>query len=144
MADTLSKKERSKRMSLIRGVDSGPEIKLRRLVYGMGYRYRLHDKGLPGKPDLVFKSRNAVIFMHGCFWHRHKGCSLARLPKSKLDFWKPKLEENRKRDIRNQRKLRSLGWRVLVVWECELSDMDKVSKKVRKFLNYKEVKNEIG
>lgn len=82
--------------------------------------------------------------MHGCFWHRHKGCSLARLPKSKLDFWKPKLEENRKRDIRNQRKLRSLGWRVLVVWECELSDMDKVSKKVRKFLNYKEVKNEIG
>lgn len=138
MADTLSPQERSKRMSLIRGTGSAPEMKLRRLVHGIGFRYRLHVKELPGKPDLVFPSRRAVIFMHGCFWHRHKGCKLARLPKSKLDFWKPKLEENRKRDLRNQRRLRDLGWRVLVVWECQMVDADRVSALVREFLQKQE------
>jgi len=113
-------------------------MKLRRLVHGMGFRYRLHVKELPGKPDLVFPSRRAVIFMHGCFWHRHKGCKLARLPKSKLDFWNPKLEENRKRDLRNQRRLRDLGWRVLVVWECQMVDTDRVSDVVREFLQKQE------
>lgn len=127
MADTLSKNERSKRMSLIRSTGSAPEMKLRRLVHQLGFRFRLHAKELPGKPDLVFPSRRVVIFMHGCFWHRHKGCKLARLPKSKLAFWKPKLDANRKRDIRNQRKLRALGWRLLVVWECELVDTERVS-----------------
>lgn len=113
-------------------------MKLRRLVHGMGYRYRLHVKELPGKPDLVFPSRHAVIFMHGCFWHRHKGCKLARLPKSKLDFWKPKLEENKKRDLRNQWRLRDLRWRVLVVWECQIVDIDRVSVVVREFLEKQE------
>lgn len=138
MADTLSPQERSKRMSLIRGTGSAPEMKLRRLVHGMGFRYRLHVKELPGKPDMVFLSRRAVIFMHGCFWHHHKGCKLARFPKSKLDFWKPKLEENRKRDLRNQQRLSDLGWHVLVVWECHMVDIDRVSEVVREFLQKQE------
>ena len=132
--DTLSPKERSERMSLIRGTGSAPEMKLRRLVHRMGFRYRLHVKELPGKPDLVFPARNAIIFMHGCFWHRHEGCSLARLPKSKLEFWKPKLESNKERDIRNQRQLESLGWRVLIIWECEMADVERVSTIIREFL----------
>ncbi len=134
MTDTLSPKERSKRMSLIRGKDSSPELELRRLVHGMGFRYRLHVTDLPGKPDLVFPSRHAVIFMHGCFWHRHPGCKLARMPKSKLDFWRPKLEGNRERDLRNQEILKKLGWHGLVVWECEMENVEKVSNKVREFL----------
>lgn len=138
MTDTLSPKERSKRMSLIRSIGSAPEMELRRLVHRMGFRYRLHVKELPGKPDLVFHSRCAVIFMHGCFWHRHKGCKLTRLPKSKLEFWEPKLEANRKRDLRNQCQLKALGWRVLVVWECELADTERVSTIVREFLHQKE------
>lgn len=145
MADTLSPKERSERMSRIRGKGSAPEMKLRRLVHGMGFRYRLHIKELPGKPDLVFPSRHAVIFMHGCFWHRHQGCKLARLPKSKLDFWKTKLEANKERDLLHKRQLRDLGWRVLVVWECEMSDTDRVSAIVRDFLHEQEgEKNEIS
>ena len=140
VTDTLSPKERSKRMSLIRGKDSSPELKLRRLVHGMGFRYRLHVKDLPGKPDLVFPSRRAVIFMHGCFWHRHPGCKLARMPKSKLDFWRPKLEGNRKRDLQNQEILKKLGWRVLVIWECEMTNIEYVSNKVRGFLREREMK----
>jgi len=132
--DTLSPKERSERMSLIRCTGSAPEMKLRRLVHRMGFRYRLHVKELPGKPDLVFPARNAVIFMHGCFWHRHKGCRLARLPKSKLGFWKPKLEANKERDLRNQQQLESMGWRVLVIWECEMADVEHVSIIIREFL----------
>jgi len=135
LTDILSPEERSKRMSLIRGTGSAPEIKLRRLVHGMGFRYRLHVRELPGKPDLVFPSRHAIIFMHGCFWHRHSGCKLARLPKSKLEFWKPKLDANKKRDISNQRQLKDLGWRVLVVWECEMVDAERVSINVRNFLD---------
>jgi DNA mismatch endonuclease (patch repair protein) len=134
LIDTLSPKERSERMSLIRGTGSAPEMKLRRLVHRMGFRYRLHVKELPGKPDLVFPARNAVIFMHGCFWHRHEGCSLARLPKSKLEFWKPKLEANKERDLLNQEQLESLGWRVLVIWECEMADVERVSIIIREFL----------
>ena len=144
VADTLTPNERSKRMSLIRGKDSSPELKLRRLVHGMGFRYRLHVKDLPGKPDLVFPSRRAVIFMHGCFWHRHPGCKLARMPKSKSDFWRSKLEGNRERDLRNQEMLKKLGWHVLVIWECEMENIEKVSNKVREFLQGREGKHEIG
>lgn len=133
--DTLSSQERSERMSRVRNKDSAPELKLRRLVHGLGFRYRLHVKELPGQPDLVFPARRSVIFMHGCFWHRHEGCKLARLPKSKLDFWGVKLEANRQRDITHQERLRELGWRVLVVWECELNDVGHVSEIVREFLS---------
>jgi len=134
LTDTLSKKERSERMSRIRSKDSAPELKLRSIIHGMGFRYRLHVKDLPGKPDLVFPSRRSVIFMHGCFWHRHKRCKLARLPKSNLDFWKQKLETNKKRDKTNQNKLIKQGWRVLVVWECEMKDLENVSNLVWDFL----------
>lgn len=133
--DTLSPQERSERMSRIRGKDSTPELKLRRLVHGLGFRYRLHVRELPGQPDLAFPSRRAVIFMHGCFWHRHEGCKLARLPKSKLEFWGDKLETNKQRDISHQQRLRDLGWRVLVVWECELNDVCRVSEIVSEFLS---------
>lgn len=132
--DTLTKRQRSERMALIRCKDTGPEMTLRRLVHSMRYRYRLHDSSLPGKPDLVFRSRGKLIFMHGCFWHRHRRCVLARLPKSKLDFWKPKLEQNRQRDTRNRRRLRRAGWSVLVVWECELHDKQAAARRIRSFL----------
>lgn len=121
-------------MSLIRSKGSAPEMKLRRLVHRMGFRYRLHVKELPGTPDLVLPSRQSVIFMHGCYWHRHEGCKLARLPKSKLDFWKPKLEANKERDSLVRQQLTAQGWRVLVVWECEMADTEKVSSVVRDFL----------
>lgn len=135
MMDTLSPAERSERMAKIRCKDSNPEMKLRRLVHGMGFRYRLHSKNLPGKPDIVFSRRRAVIFMHGCFWHRHEGCALARLPKSRVDFWKKKLEANKQRDQNNQELLESRGWRVLVVWECQLNDTTEISRIVREFLS---------
>src|SRR5208282_4244387 len=122
--DTLNPIQRSERMARIRGRDTGPEWAARRIIHALGYRYRLHRGDLPGRPDLVFPSRRAVIFVHGCFFHRHRDrkCRLARLPKSRLEFWLPKLEGNRKRDLRNTRALRKAGWRVLTLWECELSN----------------------
>jgi len=133
--DTLTESERSKRMKLIRCQDTAPELAVRRLVHGMGYRYRLHLKDLPGKPDLVFPARKKIIFEHGCYWHRHDdpSCKLARLPKSKLDFWLPKLEANRERDRKNSASLKSMGWRVLVIWECEITHPN-LSNKIKGFL----------
>lgn len=135
--DTLSRSERSERMARIRGRDTKPELLVRRLVHRCGFRYRLHHKMLPGKPDLVFASRKKVIFVNGCFWHRHLGCALARLPKSRIEFWMPKLTENRKRDLRNIRSLSRLGWKTHVVWECELHDTSRLEQKIRRFLNAK-------
>ncbi|WP_272873159.1 very short patch repair endonuclease [Sphingomonas arenae] len=134
--DTLSPTERSQRMSKVRHKDTGAELKVRRLVHRLGYRYRLHARSLPGRPDLVFASRKAVIFVHGCFWHRHPDpeCRLARLPKSRRDFWVPKLEANRVRDVRNREALLSAGWRVLELWECQLTDSDQVEQLVHEFL----------
>jgi len=103
----------------------------------MGYRYRLHSKDLPGKPDLVFRSRKKVIFVHGCFWHRHQGCALARIPKSRQDFWIPKFEANRLRDTKTEEALRQAGWQVLVVWECELGDVTSLKNKIEEFLDAK-------
>ncbi|MGF1549852.1 MAG: very short patch repair endonuclease [Sphingomonadaceae bacterium] len=136
MADTLSPSERSARMAKVRGRDSKPEMLVRRLVHGMGFRYRLHDKRLPGAPDLVFPARRKAIFVHGCFWHRHDdpNCKLARLPKSRLDFWKPKLQGNRDRDLRQQAELRELGWKFMVVWECQLRHTEQLENKLRSFL----------
>lgn len=135
MTDTMSRKERSRRMALVRSADTKPEMLVRRLIHGMGYRYRLHRRGLPGTPDLVFVSRRAVVFVHGCFWHRHAGCPLARLPKSRTDFWTPKLEANRERDDRNVVALESQGWRVLTVWECELKDIEELASRLKHFLD---------
>lgn len=136
MSDTLSPPERSARMALIRAKDTKPELIARRLIHGMGYRYRLHRRDLPGCPDLVFPSRRKVIFLHGCFWHRHgKQCPLTRWPKSRMQFWRPKLEANHARDLRNQRELNALGWRWMVIWECELQDKERLWTKIREFLD---------
>jgi len=123
-------------MALIRGKDSKPELVVRRLIHRMGYRYRLHQRDLPGCPDIVFPRRRKAIFVHGCFWHRHgKQCPLTRWPKSKIDFWRPKLEANRARDRRNQRELAALGWRCLIVWECEVRDRERLELKIKEFLD---------
>lgn len=133
--DTLTPAERSERMSRVRSEDTKPEMLVRRVVHGMGYRYRLHVQGLPGRPDLVFPGRGKIIFVHGCFWHRHGSCKNTRWPKSKLDFWKPKLEANNRRDRANEKALRAMGWKVMVLWECQLQDMAWVSKRIRRFLD---------
>ena len=123
-------------MSRIRHRDTKPEMMVRRLLHAMGFRYRLHDKRLPGSPDIVFASRKKAILVHGCFWHRHPdaGCALARMPKSRLDFWRPKLEGNRTRDVRHQSELDALGWRYLIVWECELRDKEQFRNILLAFL----------
>ena len=129
--------ERSARMARIGCRDSKPEMLVRRLVHAMGFRYLLHDHRLPGKPDLVFPSRSKVIFVHGCFWHRHPDpvCKLARMPKSRLDFWLPKLEGNRNRDLRHRSELDEIGWNVLVVWECQMRDREQLQNVLRAFLS---------
>lgn len=122
-------------MRRVRAKNTGPEMRVRKLVFSMGYRYRLHDRSLPGTPDLVFRRPRKVIFVHGCFWHRHARCALARLPKSRTEFWVPKLEGNRRRDRRNMSRLRRAGWDVLVVWECEIADIPRLGKRIRGFLD---------
>jgi DNA mismatch endonuclease, patch repair protein len=109
---------------------------VRRLVYSLGYRFRLHDKRLPGTPDLSLPGRGKVIFVHGCFWHRHPDphCKLARLPKSRLNYWLPKLAANRRRDLQNMEALTSAGWRVLEIWQCELKDLDGLEQRLISFL----------
>lgn len=134
MTDTIGISERSRVMSLVRAKNTRPEMMVRRLVHGAGYRYRLHGAKLPGKPDLVFAGRRKVIFVHGCFWHRHEDCALARMPKSNQDFWMAKLEGNKTRDSANCRKLREWGWDVMVVWECELRDLGAVLQRITCFL----------
>jgi DNA mismatch endonuclease (patch repair protein) len=123
-------------MGLIRGRDTKPEMIVRRLVHGMGFRYRLHDRKLPGQPDLVFAARRKIIFVHGCFWHRHRdeNCKLARLPKSHLEFWLMKLEGNSERDGRFLCELKQLGWSVLVIWECELQNKEVLANRIKEFL----------
>jgi DNA mismatch endonuclease (patch repair protein) len=135
--DTLDGQQRSARMSLVRAKNTKPELLVRRLVHGLGYRYRLHRRALPGTPDLVFPGRDKVIFVHGCFWHRHRGCALARMPKSRLEFWVPKLEGNAERDARDVRALRRLGWGVMTIWECQLRDMTRLENRIRRFLDEK-------
>jgi len=133
--DTLSPDERSERMGRVRNKDTKPEWVVRRLIHSMGYRYRLHGKGLPGHPDLVFKKRRKVVFVHGCYWHRHgSSCPLTRMPKSRLEFWGSKFEGNKQRDLANQEKLRAMGWDHLIVWECQLRGLDDLASRIREFL----------
>jgi DNA mismatch endonuclease (patch repair protein) len=126
MADILSAEARGALMRRIRGKDTRPEFVVRRLVHGMGYRYQLHRRGLPGTPDIVFAPRRQVIFVHGCFWHWHPdpSCRIAGLPKSRLEYWAPKLAANRAPDAATQGMLREAGWRVLVIWECKTAKRD--------------------
>jgi DNA mismatch endonuclease (patch repair protein) len=134
--DNLTPAQRSERMGRVKSKDTKPEMWVRRLVHGMGYRYRLQVSALPGKPDLVFPKYRKVIFVHGCFWHRHpdRNCKLARLPKSGKGFWLNKLQSNYNRDLVKQQELRKLGWGILVIWECELRNQKLVESKIGAFL----------
>jgi DNA mismatch endonuclease, patch repair protein len=135
--DTLTPEQRSERMGRVKGKGSAAERNVRSLVHRMGYRFRLHGAKLLGKPDLVFPGRHKVIFVHGCFWHRHPdpNCRLARLPKSRQDFWVPKLEGNRERDQRTLAELERLGWKSLVLWECQLNQPTFIENEIRTFLD---------
>ncbi len=119
MTDKLSKEKRSWNMSRIKSSNTKPEMVVRSLLHAMGHRYRLHRKDLPGKPDIVLPKYKTVIFINGCFWHRHSGCNNATMPKTNTEFWEKKLLENVERDIKKQADLENLGWNVIVIWECE-------------------------
>ena len=135
MVDTLSAKHRSWNMSRIRGRDTGPERSLRSLLHNEGFRFRLHDRSLPGKPDIVLKKHQAIIMVHGCYWHRHPGCRNATTPSTRTDFWTEKFEGTIARDKQNLAALAALGWRVLIVWECDLEkNPDKVMAGIRGWL----------
>lgn len=121
-------------MQSVKTKDTGPELTVRRLLFAAGYRFRLHRRDLPGSPDIVLPGRRKVIFVHGCFWHGH-GCSKGHAPKSRGDYWLPKIATNQQRDRTNVERLRALGWSVLTVWQCELRDLDALLHRLRIFLN---------
>ena len=122
-------------MSLVKSKNTGPELAVRKLVFSMGCRYRLHGAGLPGKPDLVFARRKKVVFVHGCFWHRHAGCKKATTPASNMEYWLPKFARTVERDQQTLDTLQARGWSALVVWECELKDTDALAEKLKAFLD---------
>ena len=132
--DAISPKRRSENMRRIKSKGMKPELIVRRIVHGMGYRYRLHARHLPGRPDLAFIGCKKVIEVRGCFWHQHHGCAEAHVPKSHTDYWLPKLAHNMWRDRTNGRRLRALGWRVLVIWECEVTPTERLLPRLQKFL----------
>ena len=132
--DRISKEHRSWNMSRIQSRDTKPEKAVRSILHKLGYRFRLHRKNLPGSPDIVLPKYNSVIFVHGCFWHRHKNCKKAYSPKTKKTFWEEKFKTNIERDIKVNNELKSDGWRVFVVWECELSYIESVAKELEIFL----------
>lgn len=121
-------------MSRIRGRDTLPEKRVRSLLHGLGFRFSLRRKDLPGKPDIVLPARHAVVFVHGCFWHQHKGCRNATMPNTRRPFWEAKLNGNAARDGRIRKELRSLGWHVMTVWECELADESRIGRRLAKAL----------
>jgi DNA mismatch endonuclease, patch repair protein len=135
MTDIFTPEKRSEVMSRIRGSDTRPEMVVRRMAHAMGYRFRLHRRDLPGTPDLVFPGRRKVVFVHGCFWHRHEGCRNASRPKSRVEFWQAKFRANVDRDRRALAGLAELGWDVLVIWECETKEPDTVARRLRDFLD---------
>jgi DNA mismatch endonuclease, patch repair protein len=132
--DTLTPAERSTRMALIRSKNTKPELEVRKLTHALGYRYSLHKRGLPGKPDLAFPCQKKVIFVHGCFWHSHEGCRVANQPKSRSDFWENKFKRNKARDASNQLSLMKGGWDVCVIWECETKNISDIKDRLRHFL----------
>lgn len=128
--DRLTAEQRSWNMSRIKGRDTGPERQVRSLLHRLGFRFSLKRRDLPGRPDIVLARYGTVIFVHGCFWHRHKNCHNSVLPKTRPEFWLAKLNGNVERDKRNAIALKDLGWKVLIVWECEVSDEPKLSQKL--------------
>lgn len=134
MRDRMTPAERSAQMRRITKRDTGPEVRVRRVAHSLGYRFRLHRRDLPGSPDIVFPGRRKIALVHGCFWHQHEGCRLKRQPKSRLDYWLPKLARNVARDKTVQEELAHLGWQVLVIWECETRDAKLIADRLRAFL----------
>ena len=130
MTDIVDSQRRSELMASIRGRDTAPELAVRRIAHRMGLRFRLHRNDLPGRPDLVFSKHRLAVFVHGCFWHRHHGCRYASTPKSRIAFWTEKFAANVARDARQEAALRALGWRVLVVWQCESRDEGTVERRL--------------
>lgn len=135
MVDYLTPEDRSVLMSKIRGKDTRPEMAVRRVVYSLGYRYRLHCRDLPGTPDIVLRRLRKIIFVHGCFWHRHERCPQAYTPKSRQAFWRRKFRGTKLRDRRHLIQLKKDGWDVLIIWECELHSIKSTSRKIKGFLN---------
>lgn len=133
VVDTRTQEQRRKIMQAVKGRDTGPEWAVRRLLHRAGYRYRLHVHKLPGTPDIVFPARRKAIFVHGCFWHGHE-CRIGQPPKSRLDYWGAKIDANRSRDARKQAELEALGWSVVVVWQCEIKDLDALESRLWTFL----------
>lgn len=134
MADRLNSQRRSWNMSRIKSRDTIPELAVRKVLYRMGYRYRLHSPAIPGKPDIVLKRYRAAIFVHGCFWHRHPGCKFAYTPKSRVEFWTKKFEANINRDETVKKQLSDLGWKYLIIWECETKSTETIEHLLRGFL----------
>lgn len=132
--DTLTKAQRSERMAKIRSKNTRPELRVRQALHGLGYRYRLHRRDLPGCPDLVFPSRRKIVFVHGCFWHGHLGCKVANKPKTHGSFWSAKFKRNRSRDASNQAALVRNGWKVCTVWECETRYTAVLESRLSRFL----------
>jgi DNA mismatch endonuclease, patch repair protein len=133
MTDTRTAEQRRRIMQSVGTKDTGPELVVRRALFALGYRYRLHRKDLAGRPDIVLPSRRKAIFVHGCFWHGH-GCPKGRASKSRVEYWGPKLEANRARDARNLADLKAQGWDVSIVWQCELGDPAKLSARLKRFV----------
>jgi DNA mismatch endonuclease, patch repair protein len=134
VTDSLTPDCRSENMRRIRAKGTSPEMVVRRAVHAMGYRYRLHVATLPGKPDLVLPRLKKIIEVRGCFWHQHKGCIDSHIPKSRTEYWRPKLTGNRQRDNKNEKQLRAAGWRLLTLWECEVRDVARLRKRLLAFL----------
>lgn len=134
MVDSLTPDRRSWNMSRIRGSNTAPEKQVRSILHAEGYRFRLHDKTLPGKPDIVLPKYRSVILVHGCFWHRHAGCRLSYSPKSRIEFWQAKFARTVERDKENLACLNALGWKALVIWECQITDTEKLIARINKFL----------
>lgn len=133
MTDMFTPERRSEIMARIKSVDTNPEMRLRQIIHALGYRFRLHRRDLPGNPDIVLPSYHAAIMMHGCFWHGHT-CKDGRRPESNSAYWEKKLDRNIERDRRNASALRRLGWRCMVVWECQLKNQDRIARRVERFL----------
>lgn len=134
MTDHVNRGKRSLIMAAVHSKDTKPELTVRSLVHALGYRFRLHVASLPGKPDLVFPGRRKIIFVHGCFWHRHARCRYATSPKTRSDFWQEKFLTNVARDRRTRRELKKLGWSILTVWQCELKNPQKLEVRIEEFL----------
>lgn len=134
MADTLTPSQRSERMSRVRAKNTKPEMNARRAAHRLGYRFRLHRRDLPGKPDMVFPRLKKIVLVHGCFWHQHENCGGGRMPKSRPEFWRPKLARNVERDREVRTLLEGLGWEIMVLWECQARTVDTATSRLAPFL----------